>query len=45
MRSMSHRQPRAIGSNAEQPLFGQLGDELDCEERIAAGLIVHQLRQ
>ena len=29
----------------EQPLFGQRREELDREERIAAGLLVHQLRQ
>ena len=29
----------------EQPLFGQRREELDREERIAAGLLLHQLRQ
>jgi len=29
----------------EQPLFGQRGEELDREERIAPGLLVHQLRE
>ena len=29
----------------EQPLFGQRREELDREEGIAAGLLVHQLRQ
>ncbi len=28
----------------EQPLFGQRREELDREERIAAGLLLHQLR-
>ncbi len=28
----------------EQPLFGQRGEELDREERIAAGLLLHELR-
>ncbi len=29
----------------EQPLVGQRGEKLDREERIAAGLLLHQLRQ
>ena len=29
----------------EQPLFGQRREELDREERISAGLLLHQLRQ
>ena len=29
----------------EQPLVGERGEELNDEERIAAGLLVHQLRQ
>ena len=33
------------GVEREQPLLGQRGEELDREERIAAGLLVHQLRQ
>ena len=42
---MSHCQAGAAGSNDEQPLFGQRREELDREERIAAGLLLHQLRQ
>ena len=45
MRSISHCQAAATGSNAEQPLFGQGREELDRKERIAAGLLLHQLRQ
>ena len=33
------------GVEREQPLFVQRREELDREERIAAGLLVHQLRQ
>ena len=29
----------------EQSLFGERGQELNGEERIAAGLLVHQLRE
>ncbi len=33
------------GVEREQTLFGQCREKLDREERIAAGLLVHQLRQ
>ena len=36
---------RSDGVEREQPLLGQRREELDREERIAAGLLVHQLRQ
>jgi len=42
---MCHRQARVTGSKREQLLFGQRREELDCEEGIAAGFLVHQLRQ
>ena len=42
---MSHRQAGATGSNDEKTVFVQRRKELDREERIAAGLLVHQLRQ
>ena len=45
MRSRSQRQLAARPSNADEPLFGQRGEELDREKRIAAGLLVHQPRQ
>jgi hypothetical protein len=44
MRSKSQIQIAASGSNASA-LLGQRREELDREERIAAGLLVHQLRQ
>ena len=42
---MSHCQAARDRVEREQPLFGQRGEELDREERIAAGLLLHQLRQ
>ena len=36
---------RRIMIEGEQPFLGERGQELDGEERIAAGLLVHQLRE
>ena len=36
---------RRVTIEAEQPLLGECGHELDRKERIAAGLLVHQPRQ
>ena len=44
IRSMSHARP-TCPVEREQPLLGQRGEELDREERIARGLLVHQLGQ
>ena len=42
---MSHRQAGATGSKASSAVFVQRREELDRKERIAAGLLVHQLGQ
>ena len=42
---MSHRQAERDWVEREQPFIGQRREELDREERIAAGLLLHQLRQ
>ena len=45
MRSRSQDQRACVVIEGEQPLLGERGNELNREERIAAGLLVHQLRQ
>ena len=39
------RPARRIMIEGEQPLFGECRNELNGEERVAAGLLVHQLRE
>jgi len=41
---MSHCQARVTESNASSPFLGERREELDREEWISAGLLVHQLR-
>jgi len=43
MRSISIAKPRDRVER-KQPFFRQRGEELDREERIASGLLLHQLR-
>ena len=45
MRARSQRPARRVTIEAEQALFGERVKKLDHEERIAGGVLMHQLRQ